>query len=109
MNSYYIVMRKTGVIEDQSAVLRAEDTRPRVPELRVGGQSFVLPKRQPGRESIHLGMGPFDREEDRGGEEIVQVKRVARVLPEIVAFKHEMRTEILFQAGVVHVANPARK
>ena len=50
-------------------------------------------------------MGPFDWEEDRGGEEIVQVKRIARVLPEIVAFKHEMRTEILFQAGVIHVAN----
>ena len=50
-------------------------------------------------------MVPFDGEEDRGGEESVQVKRVPRVLPEIVALKHEMRTEILFQAGVVHVAN----
>ena len=92
--------------EDQAAVLGAEDARPRMPQSGVGSQPLVLAQRQARRDAVHLGMVPFDGEEDGGGEQIVQVEGIARELPEVIGVQHEMASDGLLQAGVVLVANP---
>src|SRR5208337_2355840 len=47
--------------------------------------------------------------EDGSSKEVVQVKGVASVLPEVVAIEDQMRPQSLFQASVVHVANSRYK
>src|SRR5208337_1282361 len=98
-----------GSAENQTSVLRAENAGSRMPQRGVGGQAFILTKRQPRGEAVHLGTVPLDREEDGSSKEVVQVKGVASVLPEVVAIEDQMRPQSLFQASVVHVANSRYK
>src|ERR1019366_4553579 len=61
-------------IEDQSAIFRCEETRPRVAQDRICGEAIDVRQRHTNCGAIDLALSPLDWESDRCVEKSVEIE-----------------------------------
>src|SRR5262249_51126389 len=91
--------RQIGV-EEESAALRREVARPRVPGGEEGREPFVIRQVDAHRYAVNLRQIPRDREGDRRVQNHAEVVRIARALPKVVGVNHDVFPDALLNADI---------
>jgi predicted phage terminase large subunit-like protein len=101
IDSHDGVGRNVGGIEDQTARLRTKHSGPCMAQSHEGCQPLRFLHAQLDRESVHLRLPPFDGEDDGCVQESIQVIRMLRVFPGVVAIQQEEFTDALLEEHVL--------